>query len=173
MRVARFFLTGFLTLAVLHLLVTCSEDDSSVNPDPHPKVNVEEIHQSAQRVEDAFRGAVIESVLEVLTDEAQAQYGDDLEEIRPPCAQSQYRCEDLGVGSSGQSLDLGAGKEVYELQTRSLAAASSIIISTLFPRKSFPRHWRLRAYPRSDSGVQPYVRADSSTPEVHVLSPIG
>lgn len=82
MYVARFFSAGFLTLAVLHLLVTCTEDNSSVNPDPHPGVNVEHIHQGAQRVEDAFRTADAESVLEVLTEEAKAQYGDDLEEIR-------------------------------------------------------------------------------------------
>lgn len=76
------FVAGFLTAAALHLLVTCSQNDSGVNPDPDPPVNVEQIHQGAKKVEDAFRSADPAAVLAVLTEEARAQYGGGLEGIK-------------------------------------------------------------------------------------------
>ena len=42
----RSFIAGFLTLAVLHVFVTCSEGDSGTQPSPQPTVNVEKIHHS-------------------------------------------------------------------------------------------------------------------------------
>ncbi|MBR9976903.1 MAG: hypothetical protein KFH87_02340, partial [Bacteroidetes bacterium] len=49
----------------------------------------------------------------------------------------------------------------------SAALTGRLFLFTFFPRKSFPRHRRLHAYPRSGAGVQPFARADASTPEVH------
>ena len=76
----RYFLTGFLMLATLNVFVTCSEDDGGTQPNP-PLVNVDKIHEGAQRVEDAFRSADPAAVLAVLTEEAQEQYGEELSEI--------------------------------------------------------------------------------------------
>ncbi|MBE0644110.1 MAG: hypothetical protein IH600_08520 [Bacteroidetes bacterium] len=82
MTTLRVFIAGFLTVAMLHLLVTCSQNDSGVNPDPDPGVNVELIHQGAQKIEDAFRAADPAAVRAVMTEEAQAQYSGDLESIK-------------------------------------------------------------------------------------------
>lgn len=74
----RAFIAGFLTLAVLHVCVTCSEDDSGTQPTTDPTVNVDKIHEAAQRVEDAFRTGIPDSVRSVLTEEALVQYDEDL-----------------------------------------------------------------------------------------------
>jgi len=77
----RAFIAGFLTLAVLHVCVTCSEDDSGTQPTTEPTVNVDKIHEAAQRVEDAFRTGIPDSVRSVLTEEAGEQYAAFLPEI--------------------------------------------------------------------------------------------
>jgi hypothetical protein len=81
MTTLRAFVAGFLTLAVLHGFVTCSEDDSGTQPTPQPTVNVEKIHEAAQRIEDAFRSADADAVLAVLTEQAQLHYGEELVNI--------------------------------------------------------------------------------------------
>jgi hypothetical protein len=79
----RSFLAGFLTLGLLHFFVTCSQDDSGVNPDPVNPVNVEDIHKGAKNVEDAFRAADPDRVSAILTEEAQSMYDGDLEQFQP------------------------------------------------------------------------------------------
>jgi hypothetical protein len=81
MTTLRAFVAGFLTLAVLHGFVTCSEDDNGTQPTPQPTVNVEKIHEAAQRIEEAFRSADAEAVNAVLTEQAQFQYGEELGDI--------------------------------------------------------------------------------------------
>ncbi|MBE0642556.1 MAG: hypothetical protein IH600_00575, partial [Bacteroidetes bacterium] len=46
-----------------------------------PTVNVEKIHEAAQRIEDAFRSGDADAVLAVLTEQAQLQYGEELGNI--------------------------------------------------------------------------------------------
>ncbi|MBN1448274.1 MAG: hypothetical protein JXA28_10125 [Bacteroidetes bacterium] len=81
MNVIRAFAAGFLTLAVLHVCVTCSEDESGTQPSPQPTVNVEKIHEAAQRIEDAFRSADPEAVLAVMTEQAQERYAGELGDV--------------------------------------------------------------------------------------------
>ncbi|MFA6232966.1 MAG: hypothetical protein WC824_02090 [Bacteroidota bacterium] len=78
----RAFIAGFLTVATLLLLLTCSQNDSGTNPDPDPGINVDVIHQGAKKVEDAFRSADPAAVLAVMTEEAKMQYGSELEGIK-------------------------------------------------------------------------------------------
>lgn len=77
MTLLRSFTAGVLTLAVLHVFITCSDDGTQ--PNTPPAVDVEKIHEAAQRIEDAFRSADPEAVLEILTDEARERYAGTLE----------------------------------------------------------------------------------------------
>ncbi|MCB2206191.1 hypothetical protein KQI65_15720 [bacterium] len=81
MNTFRVFLAGFLTLAMLHVFATCSDDDGGTQPNNPPTVDVEKIHEAAQGIEDAFRTAKTDAVLAVLTEEAQQQYGEGLDDI--------------------------------------------------------------------------------------------
>jgi hypothetical protein len=73
------FIAGFLTVAVVLMLVNCSQRDRLAGPDPDPTVDVEKIHQAAQVAEDAFRAADPAAVRAVMTEEALGTYGADLE----------------------------------------------------------------------------------------------
>lgn len=78
MSALRTFIAGFLTVAVLQLLVNCGQRDRLVKPDTDPTVDVTKIHEAAQAVEDAFRQADSAAVRAVMTEEARAAYGSDL-----------------------------------------------------------------------------------------------
>jgi hypothetical protein len=78
----RFFAAGFLIMATAHLLTTCGQDRSG-NGDPGIKVDVEQIHEGARLVEEAFRSADPAAVRAVMTEEALTTYGADLETIKP------------------------------------------------------------------------------------------
>ena len=103
MRSLKAFIAGFLTLALLQLLVTCSQNDSGVNPDPDPQVKVEHINAGARAVEDAFRSADPAAVRTVLTEEAQARYGEDLASYQPRMAEfaDAIATRQLGAYSEG------------------------------------------------------------------------
>lgn len=73
------FIAGFLTIAVVLLLVNCGQRDRIVGPDPDPTVDVEKIHQAAQVVEDAFRAGDPAAVRAVMTEEALGICDADLE----------------------------------------------------------------------------------------------
>jgi hypothetical protein len=75
------FIAGFFTIAALQLLANCGRDRIPVNPDPNPPVNVEDIHQGAQAVEDAFRDADPAAVRAVMTEEALGAYGAGLDSV--------------------------------------------------------------------------------------------
>jgi hypothetical protein len=77
----RAFIAGFLMVAVVLLLVNCSQRDRITGPDPDPTVDVEKIHQAAQTVEDAFRGGDPAAVRAVMTEEALGICDADLESV--------------------------------------------------------------------------------------------
>jgi hypothetical protein len=77
----RAFIAGFLTLAVVQTSINCGKSDTGTNPDPDPTVEVERIHEGALAVEDAFRTGDPAAVRAVMTGEAVAAYGPDLESL--------------------------------------------------------------------------------------------
>jgi capsid portal protein len=82
----RTFIVGFLTIAMMHVLVTCSDNDGGTQPPDVPVVDVTAIHDGAAKVEAAFRTADPEEVFNVLTEEAQVFYIEDLFEIEDQMA---------------------------------------------------------------------------------------
>jgi hypothetical protein len=80
METVRAFVFGFLAIAAVHLVTTCSQEGGT-EPDPKPTIDVERIHQGAQAVETAFRSGSPDAVRALLTEEALAQYSSELDAI--------------------------------------------------------------------------------------------
>ncbi len=80
----RSFMLGAITIAVLHLLATCSEGDGGSGPvdNPPSTIDITAINNGAQAVEDAFATGDPQKVAETLTEEAKSFYADKLDEIQ-------------------------------------------------------------------------------------------